>query len=346
MTRSQPWTRPRTNGRSSGSSTVRPASAPDRTLSHTSSYGDRVGAQELAQLHLQLERGERRRQRLVGVRAGDLAACAPACRAPRAAPSTRASPGRRAAPRARRATPARARSSRAPAGPAGGRGSSRAGRRPRPPARPRSGRRPPPGRSPACAGRARPAASARAARTSGHHRRRRPSVGSLPPDRGRHVGRVPARGHAAPRHGVGQRPGGVDHHARGRHQVAAGLEAPVGRLVEPLGDHRVEPRRQLRPHVGELRRRLAQVRVDDRHVGVALERHVAREAVEEQARERVDVGARVDVAALDLLGRDVVDRPHQLAGLGQPATWRRRSAWSARSRSGTRGGPRSARCPA
>src|SRR4051794_9334852 len=72
-TRSQPWTRPRMNGRSSGSSTVRPASAPDRTLSHTSSYGDRVGAQELAQLHLQLQRGERRGERLVGVGAGDLA---------------------------------------------------------------------------------------------------------------------------------------------------------------------------------------------------------------------------------------------------------------------------------
>ena len=43
----------------------------------------------------------------------------------------------------------------------------------------------------------------------------------------------------------------------------------------------------------------------------------AGQAVEEQAGERVDVGAGVDVAALDLLGRDVVDRPHELAGLGQ-----------------------------
>ena len=48
------------------------------------------------------------------------------------------------------------------------------------------------------------------------------------------------------------------------------------------------------------------------------------EAVEEQAGERVDVGAGVDVAALDLLRRDVVDRPHELAGLGQLADLGRR----------------------
>src|SRR3954469_14320924 len=77
MTRSQCWTRPRTKGLpcSAGTSTVRPASAPDRTLSHTArgSYRDGVGAQELAELDLQLQGGERRGERLVGVGARHLA---------------------------------------------------------------------------------------------------------------------------------------------------------------------------------------------------------------------------------------------------------------------------------
>ena len=57
------------------------------------------------------------------------------------------------------------------------------------------------------------------------------------------------------------------------------------------------------------------MRVDHRDVGVAGERDVADQAVEEQARERVDVRPRVDLGALDLLGRDVVDRADDVAGL-------------------------------
>ena len=80
------------------------------------------------------------------------------------------------------------------------------------------------------------------------------------------------------RGGVGQRAGRVDHRARGRHQVGAGLEAALGRLLERLGDHRVEPAGQVRAHRGEPRRLLGQVRVDHGHVGVARERQLARQS--------------------------------------------------------------------
>ena len=47
------------------------------------------------------------------------------------------------------------------------------------------------------------------------------------------------------------------------------------------------------------------------------------EALEEDAAERVDVGAAVDVAALDLLGRDVVDGADE-ASVGRQAAGRRK----------------------
>ena len=74
------------------------------------------------------------------------------------------------------------------------------------------------------------------------------------------------------------------------------------------------------------RRLLGQVGVDHRDVGVARERDLADEAVVEQAAERVDVRAAVDLAALDLLGRDVVDRADDVArarDLRAPAPSRR-----------------------
>src|SRR3954449_8596507 len=93
MTRSQPWTRPRTKGLpcSAGTSTVRPASAPDRTLRHTARgpYGggapagaladlpvmrwalggdwERVRAVAVAELDLELEGGEGRGECLLRV---------------------------------------------------------------------------------------------------------------------------------------------------------------------------------------------------------------------------------------------------------------------------------------
>ena len=52
--------------------------------------------------------------------------------------------------------------------------------------------------------------------------------------------------------------------------------------------------------------------------GVAAIRRLARQALVEDAGERVVVGAPVDCLALDLFGRDVVDRADELAGLVTP----------------------------
>ena len=52
-------------------------------------------------------------------------------------------------------------------------------------------------------------------------------------------------------------------------------------------------------------------------VRVVREGRLCGQALEQQAAERIDVGAPVDRVAGDLLGGDVVDRSHQLAVLGQ-----------------------------
>ena len=79
---------------------------------------------------------------------------------------------------------------------------------------------------------------------------------------------------------------------RGRRssRSAHGGEAPLRRLLERLADHGVEPVGQVGADGREPRRRLGEMGVDHRHVAVARERHLARQAVEEQAAERVDVG--------------------------------------------------------
>ena len=213
-------------------------------------------------------------------------------------------------------------------------------------ARPRSSRRPPPARSRGRSRRGRRAARARACRTPARSPARRRGSAPCAPTAVATSGASPPIGTPRPGTVSAQRPGGVEHHARGRHQVRAGGEAPVGRLVERLGDHGVEPERQLRAQLRGLRRRLREVRVDHRDVGVAGERDVADQAVEEQARERVDVGAGVDVAALDLLRARCSGSSPRARRPGSGRSSRRPSAWSARSRSGTRGGPRSARCRA
>ena len=59
--------------------------------------------------------------------------------------------------------------------------------------------------------------------------------------------------------------------------------------------------------------------VHDRHVGVLLERLSPREALEEDAAERIHVRGRPDLLPLDLLGRCVVDGPHEQAGRGLSA---------------------------
>ena len=69
--------------------------------------------------------------------------------------------------------------------------------------------------------------------------------------------------------------------------------------------------------VGERGRRLVHVRPQRRNLGVTCERPLAGQALVQHAAERVHVGARVDRFAADLLGRDVLDRAHQLTRAGQ-----------------------------
>ena len=77
------------------------------------------------------------------------------------------------------------------------------------------------------------------------------------------------------------------------------------RLRERLREHRVGG------GVGA-RRRVLEVGEEDGRVVPALERLPAGQALVQQAPERVDVGAAVDLVATNQLRRDVVDRPHQL----------------------------------
>ncbi len=56
------------------------------------------------------------------------------------------------------------------------------------------------------------------------------------------------------------------------------------------------------------------MRLEHGELGVPCEGRPAGEAVEDHAAERVDVGARVDRASFDLLGRGVVGRPEEEAG--------------------------------
>ena len=70
--------------------------------------------------------------------------------------------------------------------------------------------------------------------------------------------------------------------------------------------------------LGQRRRGLLDVGPDGGDVGVAREGGGAGEQLVEEAGERVDVGGGGGLAALDRLGREVVDGAEQLAGLGQP----------------------------
>ena len=107
--------------------------------------------------------------------------------------------------------------------------------------------------------------------------------------------------------------------ARGGGERAARAVALVRLLRERARDDAVPGGRQLGPQLGQPRRRLVQVREHDRQLALALERPLAREALEEHAAERVDVGAAVDLLAADLLGRDVVDRADEAAVAGEAA---------------------------
>ena len=95
--------------------------------------------------------------------------------------------------------------------------------------------------------------------------------------------------------------------------------APLGRLRHRAPQRQVHARRDVGPELGERARLLTYVREQDRDVGRLRKRLRPRQAFVGDAAECVDVGARVDLAALDLLGRDIVDRAEHRAGCGQAA---------------------------
>ena len=128
------------------------------------------------------------------------------------------------------------------------------------------------------------------------------------------LGRRGRLGHPGDRDGL-PGPGG----AQRVDQLVPALEAIVGRLGQRLRDDLGELRGAVGAELGHGRRRLVDVGHDHRHVLVLAERRPAGEALEQDAAERVDVGASVDLPALGLLRRRVADRADELAGGRQPA---------------------------
>ena len=70
---------------------------------------------------------------------------------------------------------------------------------------------------------------------------------------------------------------------RGGRQLAAGRVAVVGSLGQRSREYAVELLGQLGPELGDARRRLVQVREDDRELTLAVEGALAGEAFEEDA---------------------------------------------------------------
>ena len=121
---------------------------------------------------------------------------------------------------------------------------------------------------------------------------------------------------------------------RGAPEVPRRRVAILRRLGQRPRQHAIEPGRHA---VGQRRARRLVVQVGEhrRRHGLAQERRRARERGEQHAAERVDVGARVVGAGMELLGRHVVDRAEEVAR--RWSACRRRRSGSARSRRGRRG---------
>ncbi len=120
----------------------------------------------------------------------------------------------------------------------------------------------------------------------------------------------------------------ADHAVGGRgprraSQVAGRRIAVLGLLGHGPGDDLVERRRHVRSDLAQRRRRLLHVGPDLGRLGVARVGDPPGEHLVEHAAERVDVRARVDRAALELLRRDVVERADEHAGLRHAAARRR-----------------------
>jgi len=104
-------------------------------------------------------------------------------------------------------------------------------------------------------------------------------------------------------------------------QIGRRLEASVGPLLEAAHDDS----RERAGNAGRNRRRLIlEDRVRFLDAGLGGERPAPREHLEHDDAEREDVGARVDRAARELLGRHVARRPDDDAGAGRRGRQRRR----------------------
>src|SRR5262249_48363384 len=120
--------------------------------------------------------------------------------------------------------------------------------------------------------------------------------------------------------GAGAGGGGGAQGAAGRGDELAAGGVPVGRVLgQRLADHLIDLARQGGLQGAGGGRHFFHVRPDDRGVHVLGEGDPAGQALIQHAPQRVDVGAAIDRAALDLLRRDVVDGAHELAGGRQPA---------------------------
>ena len=91
-------------------------------------------------------------------------------------------------------------------------------------------------------------------------------------------------------------------------QSSRGRVPLLGRLRERAGEHRIE-RCELGPRVRHRRRRVVEVREHGGELAGAPVRRPAGQALVEDAAERVEIRAAVELLATGLLGRDVVDRP-------------------------------------
>ena len=130
--------------------------------------------------------------------------------------------------------------------------------------------------------------------------------------------------------------------ARRLDQLATARVARRGRLRQRLRDHFVEPGGQLVAPLADRGGASSRWPYITASSGAPPKRRLARQALVEHAAQRVDVGAVVDFAALDLLGGDGVERAHHLpvggeAAVGAPTSqFRSRRGSSARRRPGSR----------
>jgi hypothetical protein len=125
------------------------------------------------------------------------------------------------------------------------------------------------------------------------------------------------------RHWLGQLGRDPERQAGRLEELAAAPVALRRVLRQRPRDHRVDRRRKLRVSCARGRRLVGHMRPQHRHQPVRVERRLTRQALVEDAAERVLIAPRVDGPAVDLLRGDVVGRPHELARLRHPRLRRR-----------------------